>query len=84
MSPGEQRVIFREEQVPGESGALVSLQPGDYVAVRVESTYGQTLTAKPLQRTNLLAFAALQEASKTGVKTPVLGGRESGRLAYTS
>ena len=59
------RAIFDDVPVAAEytgkqNGELVSLKPGDYVAVKVHSCSTGTLFAEALGRTTLQAFAAAQ------------------------
>ncbi|DBA70565.1 TPA: hypothetical protein ACH3X2_011957 [Trebouxia sp. C0005] len=65
------RAIFVDVPVAAEytgnqSGELVSLKPGDYVAVKVHSCSTGTLFAEALGRTTLQAFAAAPSAAADG------------------
>lgn len=82
------RAIFDDVPVPAEYTAgghteLVSLKPGDYVAVRVHSCSTGTLFAEALGRTTLQAFAAAQsvlDVSRRIAAAPA-GHREPAALA---
>ena len=82
------RAIFDDVPVPAEYTAggntdLVSLKPGDYVAVRVHSCSTGTLFAEALGRTTLQAFAAAQsvlDVSRAAAAAPA-GLREPAAMA---
>ena len=62
------RVVFDDVPVPSHDTAtvsdeLVSLKPGDYVAVKVHACTSGTLFAQPLGKTTLQAFASAQAVS---------------------
>ena len=62
------RVVFDDVPVPSHhmaapSDQLVSLKPGDYVAVKVHGCTSGTLFAQPLAKTTLQAYASAQAAS---------------------
>lgn len=64
------RVVFDDVPVPSHyslapSDQLVSLKPGDYVAVKVHACTSGTLFAQPLAKTTLQAYASVQAASAT-------------------
>ena len=65
------RAIFDDVPVAAEytgkqNGELVTLKPGEYVAVKVHSCSTGTLFAEALGRTTLQAFAAAQSAADDG------------------
>ena len=69
------RVVFDDVPVPSHDTAttsdqLVSLKPGDYVAVKVHACTSGTLFAQPLAKTTLQAFASAQAAPTTHNTSP--------------
>ena len=69
------RVVFDDVPVPSNDTAtpsdeLVSLKPGDYVAVKVHACTSGTLFAQPLAKTTLQVFASAQAASAIHETSP--------------
>ncbi|KAL3133161.1 hypothetical protein ABBQ38_007054 [Trebouxia sp. C0009 RCD-2024] len=74
------RVVFDAVPVPthhmaAPSDQLVSLKPGDYVAVEVHACTSGTLFAKPLAKTTLQAYAAAHAVS--GIDEPPVEQRQA-------
>ena len=81
------RVVFDDVSVPAQLTAtsadeMVSLKPGDYVAVCVHACTSGTLFAQPLAKTTLQAYYATAEAT-SGVKkmVPPVEQREAASMA---
>ena len=81
------RVVFDDVPVPAQLTAtsadqLVSLKPGDYVAVHVHACTSGTLFAQPLAKTSLQAFyASPPAASAVDSATPPVEQRQAASLA---
>ena len=79
------RVVFDDVPVPSQLGAapsdqLVSLKPGDYVAVEVHACTSGTLFAKPLAKTTLQQYAAAQAASAVHEHSPPVEQRQAAAM----
>ena len=80
------RVVFDDVPVPSHDTAtssdeLVSLKPGDYVAVKVHACTSGTLFAQPLGKTTLQAFASAHAASSNHENSPPAQQRQLAAMA---
>lgn len=76
------RVVFDDVPVPSHymaapSDQLVSLKPGDYVAVEVHACTSGTLFAKPVAKTTVQAYTAAQAALAVHESSPPVEQRQA-------
>ena len=80
------RVVFDDKPLPSALTAaseddLVSLKPGDYVAIRVHACTSGTLLAQPLAKTTLQAYYTSAEAVSSMTAAAHPGHRQVAAMA---